>query len=463
MKHLKQKLALLLAVVLCLSLTACGGSVVEPDEPDDPVYPVEPVDVEGRGDDWRDSGDVVASGTITHDGSSVDVLVTVDENHAAFYWDQPEQILFDTVSFPVTVSDAQEYFSDISFDDLDGDGESDVSVGFVYAPGDSISMIWIWDPVERYVFREDLSVLTTNSGSVSDYVGLWEYVDANLWLRIYEDETWEFLDDQEDVIAYGTLWVDKEGVMLCYEDADETLWLDRTVSGDLLDNENNGMFVPATSIESRVPYFTRYGLEINAEVDAGIYWMDKGVCSFATGDQFHSLGDNYYLGDCYWEVIKYCDETKGGVRELQFDAICYIPYSSIDDFGGAIKCNAYHQLYDSYTGKWFTRIDEYKNSKRGKDYYLHTVDWNGQSGIIEFTRSTNWQSDVGEWARVMTINYHVYMPDWYDGLVLATEPLPDNYKDYEKFDTRHRQYAEASIMDIDLVDPYGCLFFDVCD
>ena len=63
----------------------------------------------------------------------------------------------------------------------------------------------------------------------------------------------------------------------------------------------------------------------------------------------------------------------------------------------------------------------------------------------------------------MTINYHVYMPDWYDGLVLATEPLPDNYKDYEKFDTRHRQYAEASIMDIDLVDPYGCLFFDVCD
>ena len=45
MKHLKQKLALLLAVVLCLSLTACGGSVVEPDEPDDPVYHVEPVDV----------------------------------------------------------------------------------------------------------------------------------------------------------------------------------------------------------------------------------------------------------------------------------------------------------------------------------------------------------------------------------------------------------------------------------
>ena len=41
------------------------------------------------GDDWRNSGEVVASGTITHEDASVDVLVTVDENSAAFYWDAP--------------------------------------------------------------------------------------------------------------------------------------------------------------------------------------------------------------------------------------------------------------------------------------------------------------------------------------------------------------------------------------
>ena len=463
MKHLKQKLALLLAVVLCLSLTACGGSVVEPDDPDDPVYPVEPVDVEGRGDDWRDSGDVVASGTITHDGSSVDVLVTVDENHAAFYWDQPEQILFDTVSFPVTVSDAQEYFSDISFDDLDGDGESDVSVGFVYAPGDSISMIWIWDPVERYVFREDLSVLTTNSGSVSDYVGLWEYVDANLWLRIYDDETWEFLNDQEDVIACGALWVGQDGITLYFEDTDDVLQLDRAGSGDLLDSENDGTLVPVDSIQSSVPYFTRYGLEINAEMDNGTYWMEDGFGSFSGGDQFHSKGEGYTPGDCYWEVIKYYDDTYDGIREIKFDAICYVPYSSLGDIDEDYKCSIRHQLYDFYTGKWFTRIDEYKTSTRGKDYYVHTVDWNGQSGIIEFTRSHDWQRDVGEWTMVMTASYHIYMPEWYDGLVLATEPLPDNYEDFARFDSQHRAFAEASIMDIDLLDPYGCLFFSICD
>ena len=74
MKNWKKYMSLLLAVVLCLSLTACGGD-------NDVVV----------GDDWRSSGDVVASGTITHEDASVDVLVTVDENSAAFYWDEPEQ------------------------------------------------------------------------------------------------------------------------------------------------------------------------------------------------------------------------------------------------------------------------------------------------------------------------------------------------------------------------------------
>ena len=48
-----------LALALCLSAAACGKS-------DDTA-----------GDDWRASGAVVDSGTITHDGDSVDVLVTV--------------------------------------------------------------------------------------------------------------------------------------------------------------------------------------------------------------------------------------------------------------------------------------------------------------------------------------------------------------------------------------------------
>ena len=206
---------------------------------------------EDSGDDWRSSGDVVASGTITREDGSVDVLVTVDEHSAAFYWDEPEQILFDSVSFPMTIPDAQEYFNDISFDDINGDGESDVSLGFVYAPGDSTSLIWIWDPEERYVFREDLSVLTTNSGDISEYVGLWEYVDEDVWLRIYEDEAWEFLNNREVATAFGSLSVDSTGITLYFDDTGEVVMqLDRTVSSDLIDSESGGLLVPADSISS---------------------------------------------------------------------------------------------------------------------------------------------------------------------------------------------------------------------
>ena len=535
MNLLKKNLALLLAVALCLSLAACGGD-------NDVVV----------GDDWRVTGIVCASGTITRDDGDVDVLVTVDENWAAFYWDDPEQILFDSVSFPMVIPDAQEYFDGIYFDDISGDGESDVCVDFVYAPDDILSLVWIWDPVERYVYREDLSILPTDGGDISEYVGLWEYVDEdvwiriyedetwecldawgiafqsgtlsvdsagvtfysddydetprfdrtasgslfdaendgtlvlvydnpfnhidiseyvglwkyediNLWLRIYEDETWDFCNDQEDVIYSGTLQVDETSITLYFDGTDDVLQLDCSMSDCLIDCEDGSTLVPADRIQSLMPYFTRYGLEINALVDAGTYWMEDGFGSFSGGDQFHSKGEGYTPGDCYWEVIKYYDDTYDGIREIKFDAICYVPYSSLGDIDEDYKCSIRHQLYDFYTGKWFTRIDEYKTSTRGKDYYVHTVDWNGQSGIIEFTRSHDWQRDVGEWTTVMTASYHIYMPEWYDGLVLATEPLPDNYEDFARFDSQHRAFAEASIMDIDLLDPYGCLFFNICD
>ena len=105
-----------LAMALCLSLAACGNS--------DNV----------AGDDWRTTGMVVGSGTITHDGESVDVLVTVSESSAAFYRDLPEQILFDSVSFAMNIPDAEQAFNAISFDDRDGDGESDVQNSSLFAP-----------------------------------------------------------------------------------------------------------------------------------------------------------------------------------------------------------------------------------------------------------------------------------------------------------------------------------------
>ena len=443
MKNWKKYASLLLTLVLCLSLVACGNS-------DDVA-----------GDDWRTTGMVVGSGTITHDGESVDVLVTVSESSAAFYRDLPEQILFDSVSFPMSIPDAEQAFNAISFDDINDDGESDVLVSFIHENGDATELIWIWDPVERYVFREDLSTVAISGGDLSgddlsEYVGLWEYQGENLWLRIREDATWEFVNDQDEVIEYGTLWVDEYGITLHFDGSGDTLQLDHTVSGDLMDITNGGSLFPVEGIQSQQPYFTRNGLEINAAVEMGTFLLEDGVCSYS------GLGDGYNTDDCYWEITKTGDYTHDGIRELHFDAICYIPEDSIPYFDQQYTTVTSSELYDFYTGMWLTTSTAYGNSQRGDNYYLHTISWQGNSYLIEFAYSTDWQYNVGDWAQVLTKSYAVYLPEDYDGLVFAAEAQPDNYKDSAKRMQLDSISPEAALMDIDTVDPYRSLYFSLC-
>ena len=427
-----------LTMALCLSLAACGNS--------DNV----------AGDDWRTTGMVVGSGTITHDGESVDVLVTVSESSAAFYRDLPEQVLFDSVSFPMNIPDAEQAFNAISFDDMDDDGESDVLVSFIHENGDATELIWIWDPVERYVFREDLSTVALSGDDLSEYVGLWEYQGENLWLRIRDDATWEFVNDQDEVIEYGTLWVDEYGITLHFDGSGDTLQLDRTVSGDLIDSVNGGTLLPVEGIQSQEPYFTRNGIEINAAVEMGTFPLEDGVCSYS------GLGDGYNTDDCYWEITKTGDYTHDGIRELHFDAICYIPEDSIPYFDQQYTTVTSSELYDFYTGMWLTTSTAYGNSQRGDNYYLHTISWQGNSYLIEFAYSTDWQYNVGDWAQVLTKSYAVYLPEDYDGLVFAAEAQPDNYKDSAKRMQLDSISPEAALMDIDTVDPYRSLYFSLC-
>ena len=362
----KRTIPFALALALCLSLAACGDSG----------------DI--TGDDWRTSGMVVGGGTITHDGESVDVLVTVSESSAAFYRDLPEQVLFDSVSFPMNIPDAEQAFNAISFDDLDGDGESDVLVSFIHENGDETELIWLWDSEARYVFREDLSTVT--------------------------------------------------------------------VIGDQSGSVNDGTLLPT----DEDPYFTQNGLAINAAVEMGTFLLEDGVCSYS------GLGDGYNTGDCYWEIIKNGDYTHDGIRELHFDAICYIPEDSIPYFSEQYITNTDSELYDFYTGMWFTTATAYGNSQRGDNYYLHTVSWQGNSYLIEFAYSTDWQYNVGDWAQVLTKSYAVYLPEDYDGLVFAAEAQPDNYKDSAKRMQLDSISPEASLMDIDTVDPYRSLYFSLC-
>ena len=136
---LKKNSAFLLAVVLCLCLAACGD------------YPI-------GGNDWRTWGITRDGGTITRDGEDTVVLVCVNKMNATFYYDSEDQILFGYVEYPITFGDGVwDIFRGIDFADLNGDGNSDVTMKFDDG-GTELKLVWFWDTEsEQFVYQPDNS------------------------------------------------------------------------------------------------------------------------------------------------------------------------------------------------------------------------------------------------------------------------------------------------------------------
>lgn len=295
---------------------------------------------------------------------------------------------------------------------------------------------------------------SNNSGDISDYAGLWAYTEENLWLRINYDYTWETLNDQADTIESGTLWMESNGITLYVDGSGNTMFFTLSSSGDLIETETNCILVSVEGIQTSASYFTRNGLTINAEVNAGHFLLKKGVCSYDA-----ETGDAYFLGDCYWEVKITSDKTSKGTRELFFDAICYIPKSSIGSFSGKYSYSTRSQLYDYYTGMRFIGSGTSGSTDRGDNYYTYSVEQNGQSGTLKFNYSTEWKKNVDGWSKMLIKSYAVYMPSWYDGLVFSGEQMPSTYK--KKVEHAKIDKSELYVMDNSANDPYSSLYFRI--
>lgn len=143
---MKKFLVLVLASLLCLSMAACGGTNSS-DDPHDVV-----------GDDWRVTGIVRDSGTITRSGDDIDVLVCINSDSADFYLDEETQTLYGYVSYPITLqSDPWEAFQYIDFADRNGDGNGDVAMLFEL-DGQQVLMVWFWNTdTEAYEFQPEES------------------------------------------------------------------------------------------------------------------------------------------------------------------------------------------------------------------------------------------------------------------------------------------------------------------
>lgn len=188
---MKKLFALILALVLCLSLAACGGDQNE--DPNDVV-----------GDDWRVSGIVRDYGSITRNGEDTEVLVCINNDSADFYLDDETQTLYDYVDYPTSLQgDPWEEFQSIDFADRDGDGNGDVAMLFEL-DGQQVLMVWFWDAdTESYVFQPEESQVADFTDEGTDHLGFegtW-YLDG--------DET------EDSVIIIGVVgdWVlyDQQG------------------------------------------------------------------------------------------------------------------------------------------------------------------------------------------------------------------------------------------------------------
>lgn len=172
---MKKLICMLLAVLCCLSLCACGAAadekaeepVTEPAAEEKSVEeaPVEetPVEQEPTGD-WRKDTVFSIAGTILQDGEEVSVLGIMDDEGLSLYADSEEQTLIGRLEIGDTYEGAYDALTSYDLSDLDGDGYSDPTLTFEFADGDRARLIWFWSD-GSYVLNHEFS---TMKGEVSN-------------------------------------------------------------------------------------------------------------------------------------------------------------------------------------------------------------------------------------------------------------------------------------------------------
>lgn len=148
---IKTIIALLLALVMCLSFAACSNNSDDEDYGDDN-------DVAGA--DWRTWGIIDSYETMFMGSDEVNLCVCVNDDGADFYYDDDTQTLFASVAFPMTIENARERIDGMSFGDIDQDEMGDFVIYFTNEDTEDYTFIWYWDDsIEQFVFSEDDSTL----------------------------------------------------------------------------------------------------------------------------------------------------------------------------------------------------------------------------------------------------------------------------------------------------------------
>ena len=150
----KKIIALLLALLMILSLTACKEKAEEESSNDAPVSENELISES----DWRDEGKYQSAEAVVG-GKLTKFLVSVADDRAAVYYDEQEQKLYGMAVYPDKLSDKEFTRYQLELSDLNNDGNADLTVPYLEADSD-IANCWyyLWDSsIEDFVYDSEFA------------------------------------------------------------------------------------------------------------------------------------------------------------------------------------------------------------------------------------------------------------------------------------------------------------------
>lgn len=168
-----KKAILILLLAMMFTLSACSSSsqaptdlskgsqtLTESAEPSNTDSPsLQPDETPKPQTDWRDDTAISARTTMVLEGEPIDVCVCVEDEQILFYRDEATQELLTQGDYPIRLENAAESFDTFDFEDIDQDGNSDLTVNFAFPDGSQAIFLWFWVDGQGYVLNEEFSQL----------------------------------------------------------------------------------------------------------------------------------------------------------------------------------------------------------------------------------------------------------------------------------------------------------------
>lgn len=297
------------ALLLGLVLTACGNTADDKPPSDEIIV----------GNDWRVTGLVRDSGTITRTGKDTYVLVCVHAEDATFYYDSEAQVLFDFVDYPMVLSgDPWESYRSIDFADRNGDGNSDVAMTFE-ENSDITLMVWFWNAdTEAFVFQPEESSVVLGGEEAAEWDemnglhleppveltpfdmslldGVWQnalgktYAFNTELMRVIECSAWN------RTLSSGPLYDNIDG---CgpYITGDEILYPCLSADGNSFVLFADGNAPRKPGARSTGVFYRDGAAEVYADLENASFGESDGRLWYYDGEQYFALPEGYTLGE----------------------------------------------------------------------------------------------------------------------------------------------------------------------